>query len=148
MKREYSAGGIVLNKGKVLMIKNAALRDPKKAYWGFPKGHIDRGEKSNVAALREIREETKIEAEIVKKLGDSQYIFTRSGEKVFKQVVYYLLKYKSGEIQPQELEVLEVKWFEPEEAMELLSFKKDQEFLVKALKYAEGKGQETTLSNE
>ncbi len=151
MKREFSAGGIVLRQSqdklswKVLLIKNAALRDPKKAYWGFPKGHIDKGEKSDTAALREIKEETGIEAEIVKKLGDSQYIFTRNGEKIFKLVVYYLLKYKSGEIQPQELEVLEVKWFEPAEAMELLSFKKDKEFLVKALKEAEGRTRGTTL---
>ena len=121
------------------MIKNAALRDPKKAYWGFPKGHIDPGENSRDAALREIKEETKIEAEIVGKLGDSQYVFTRSGEKIFKLVVYYLLRYLSGEIKPQELEVLEVKWFDPEEAMERLSFKKDKEFLVKALKEAEGR---------
>lgn len=143
MKREFSAGGIVLRQAQdkfskksweVLLIKNAALRDPKKAYWGFPKGHIDKGEKSSDAALREIKEETGIEAEIVKKLGDSQYVFTRSGEKVFKVVVYYLLKYISGEIKPQDLEVLEVKWFDPEEALELLSFKKDREFLQKALK--------------
>lgn len=135
MKREYSAGGIVLNNGQVLLIKNAAMRDPNKAYWGFPKGHINEGEKSNEAALREITEETGIMAEVVKKLGDSQYVFTRSGEKVFKQVVYYLLKYISGEIRPQESEVLEVRWFDPEEAMELLSFKKDKEFLQKALKF-------------
>ena len=138
MKREYSAGGIVLNNGKVLLIKNAALRDPKKAYWGFPKGHIDPGESSKEAAVREIKEETKIGAEIVSKLGESQYVFTRSGEKVVKHVVYYLLKYKYGEIEAQELEVLEVKWFDPEEAMGLLSFKKDQEFLRQALKVTHG----------
>ena len=133
MKREFSAGGIVLNNGKVLLIKNAALRDPKKAYWGFPKGHINPGEKSSGAALREIKEETGIEAEIVKKLGDSRYVFTKGGEKVFKVVVYFLLKYISGEIKPQDLEVLEVKWIDPERALGLLSFKKDQEFLQKAM---------------
>jgi len=123
-----------LNNGKVLLIKNAALRDPKKAYWGFPKGHIDPGENSREAALREIKEETKIEAEIIGKLGESQYVFTRSGERIVKHVDYYLLKYKSGDEQAQELEVLEVKWFDPSEAMELLSFKKDQDFLRQALK--------------
>jgi 8-oxo-dGTP pyrophosphatase MutT (NUDIX family) len=138
MKREYSAGGIVLHNGKVLMIKNAALRDPKKAYWGFPKGHIDPGENSRDAAVREIKEETRIEAEIIGKLGESQYVFSRSGERIVKHVDYYLFKYRSGEIQPQELEVLEVKWFDPEEAMELLSFKKDQEFLQQALKVSHG----------
>lgn len=138
MKREYSAGGIVLNNGKVLMIKNAALRDPKKAYWGFPKGHIDQGENSRDAALREIKEETKITAEIVGKLGESQYVFTRSGERIVKHVDYYLLRYKSGDVQAQELEVLEVKWFDPKEAMDQLSFKKDKEFLQQALKIFHG----------
>lgn len=134
MTREFSAGGIVLKNGQVLLIKNAALRDPKKAYWGFPKGHIHEGEKSADAAIREIKEETGIEAEIVKKLGDSRYIFTKDGEKIFKVVVYFQLKYISGELKAQDLEVLEVKWIEPEEALKILSFKKDKEFLEEALK--------------
>lgn len=134
MKREFSAGGIVLKDGKVLLIKNAAMRDPKKAYWGFPKGHIQEGEKSEEAAVREIKEETGIETEIVKKLGDSRYVFTKEGQKVFKVVVYFLLRYVSGEPKPQELEVLALGWFEQKEALTMLSFKKDQEFLQKAIK--------------
>lgn len=134
MKREFSAGGIVLKGGKVLLIKNAALRDPSKAYWGFPKGHIQEREKSDEAAIREIKEETGIKTEIVKKLGDSRYVFTKDGEKVFKVVVYFQLKYISGEIKAQDLEILEVKWVDPEEALKLLSFKKDREFLQKALR--------------
>lgn len=133
MSREYSAGGIVLKEGKVLLIKNAALRDPKKAYWGFPKGHIEPGESSKDAAVREIEEETKIKAEIISKLGESQYVFKRSGEHVVKHVVYFLLKYISGDELAQELEVLEVKWFNPEEAMEVLSFDKDKQMLKLAL---------------
>lgn len=133
MTREFSAGGIVLKEGQVLLIKNAALRDPKKAYWGFPKGHINSGEKSEAAAVREIKEETDIEAKVVKKLGDSRYIFTKDGEKVFKVVVYFLLRYVSGEPKPQDLEVLELNWYDPEEALKLLSFKKDKEMLEQAL---------------
>lgn len=134
MTREFSAGGIVLKKGLVLLIKNAAMRDPKKAYWGFPKGHINNGEKSEEAAVREIKEETGIEAKVIKKLGDSRYIFTKDGEKVFKVVVYFLLEYVSGEPKPQDLEVLELNWYEPEEALKLLSFQKDKDMLEKALK--------------
>jgi 8-oxo-dGTP diphosphatase len=133
VKREFSAGGIVLKAGKVLLIKNAALRDPKKAYWGFPKGHINAGEKSEEAAIREIKEETGIEAKLVKKLGDSSYIFTKNGEKIFKNVVYFLFDYISGEPEPQELEVLEVKFFDPEEALNILSFQKDKQFLKQAV---------------
>lgn len=134
MNREFSAGGIVLKKGQVLLIKNAALRDPKKAYWGFPKGHINSGEKSEEAAVREIKEETGIETEIIKKLGDSRYVFTKEGEKVFKVVVYFLLRYVSGKPKPQDLEVLELNWYDPEKAFELLSFQKDKDMLEKALK--------------
>lgn len=133
MNREFSAGGIVLKDGQVLLIKNAAMRDKNKAYWGFPKGHINPGEKSEQAALREIKEETGVEAEIVKKLGDSRYIFTKKGEKIFKVVVYFELKFVSGEIKAQDLEVLDVKWVDPKEALILLSFKKDQDFLKQVM---------------
>lgn len=136
MIREFSAGGIVFNKdGKVLLISNAALRDPKKAYWGFPKGHIEKQEKSEQAALREVEEETGIKSEIIKKLGDSSYVYTRDGEKVFKLVVMFLMKYVSGEIKHQPEELLDAKWVRVEEALEKLSFKKDREFLEKGIKY-------------
>lgn len=135
MTREFSAGGIVLNDGKVLLIKNAAMRDKNKAYWGFPKGHIQEGEKSEETALREVEEETGLKVKIIKKLGDSRYIFTKEREKIFKVVVYFLLRYISGELKPQNLEVLEVKWVDIDDALGLLAFKKDQEFLKKALHF-------------
>lgn len=133
MNRQFSAGGIVFKDGQVLLIKNAALRDPSKSYWGFPKGHLEEGESSKQAAVREIKEETGIEVEIISKLGESKYMFTFEGAKVFKSVAVFLMKYFSGELVPQEGEVLDVKWFSPEEAQNLLSFSKDREFLKKAL---------------
>lgn len=136
MKREFSAGGIVFNNlGQVLLINNAAMRDPKKSYWGFPKGHIDPGEKSEDAALREVEEETGIKAEIIKKLGDNGYVYQRDGEKVFKLVIIFLMKYVSGEVKYQQEELLDAKWVSIEEALGKLSFKKDVEFLKKALEY-------------
>lgn len=110
------------------------MMDPSKSYWGFPKGHIDPDEKSEQAALREVKEETGIEAKIVKKLGDSRYIYTRGEERVFKVVVMFLMEHISGEIKYQEEELLDAKWVNPEEALEKLSFKKDKDFLNKALK--------------
>lgn len=129
MKKEFSAGGIVLKGNKVLLIKNAALRDPNKAYWGFPKGHINEGESAEDAAVREIKEETGVEAEIVKKLGESAYVFTKEGEQIAKTVTYFLLVYTGGDIKAQDLEVLETGWYGLKEALGMLSFKKDQEFL-------------------
>ena len=67
----------------------------------LPKGLVDPGEKPLEAALREVREETGITAVSITKLGDSKYAYVRSwsdGEKVFKIVSFYLLRYESGRI--------------------------------------------------
>ncbi len=134
-KREFSAGGVVLNgKGQVLLIHNMALRDPNKSYFGFPKGHIDKEESSKDAAIREVKEEVGLEVEVVEKIGESKYIFTKNGEKVFKVVVMFLMKAKEGELKVLEEELIGAQWFSPEEALEKLSFKQDKELLKKALK--------------
>jgi len=133
MKREFSAGGIVFNKGQVLLIKVAAMQDSTTKYWEFPKGHIDPGESSKDAVVREIKEETGVQAEILEKIGDSKYTFTFKGEKIFKVVVFFLMKYLSGEIRPNDGEIEEVKWFDPEEALKILSFTADKLLLKKAI---------------
>lgn len=133
MIRQFSAGAIVFKNGKVLLIKNKSIKDKKISFWGFPKGHLEKGEKSRDAALRELKEETGIEAEIVEKVGDSKYVFTQNGEKIFKVVVIFLMEYKSGEGKPQLAEIDEVLWVDPKEALELLIFKNDKELLKKAL---------------
>ena len=139
MKREFSAGGIVFKDNQVLLISNAAMRDPKKAYWGFPKGHIEQGEKGIEAAVREVKEETGIEAVVLEKLGESKYVFTKNDEKIFKIVPYFLMEYVSGELKKQDLEILEVMWVDPEEALKRLSFSQDKAFLKKALEIKNGK---------
>lgn len=134
MKREFSSGGIVFNsKGQVLLINNAALKDPTKSYWGFPKGHLNPGESSKQAALREIKEETALETEIISKVGDSKYTFTLGNEKIFKVVTIFLMKHLSGDIKIQAAELLDAKWFTPAEAFQKLSFSNDKTLLKKAL---------------
>ncbi len=133
MIRQFSAGAVVFRDGKVLLIKNKSIKGKKVTFWGFPKGHIDKGESSKDAALRELKEETGIEAEIIRKAGDSKYMFTLSGEKIFKVVVVFLMKYKSGEAKPQLEEIDEVLWLKPEEALNKLSFKNDKILLQKAI---------------
>lgn len=134
MKREFSAGGIVFNnEGQVLLINNAALRNPKKSYWGFPKGHIDPGESSKDAAIREVKEETGLDVEIIQKIGDSKYTFTFEGEKIFKVVIMFLMKKVGGEIKVQEEELLGAEWVSSEDALTKLSFPKDKELFKLAI---------------
>jgi 8-oxo-dGTP pyrophosphatase MutT (NUDIX family) len=129
MKREFSAGGIVFNSsGQVLLTQNSSNH-----YWGFPKGMIDKGESSKEAALREVKEEGGVEANIIQKVNDSKFIYTRNGEKVFKNVTYYLMEYLSGDPKDHDFEVSEAGFYHVSEALEKLSFKSDKDLLHQAL---------------
>ena len=139
MKREFSAGGIIFNnKSQVLLINNAAMRNPNKSYWGFPKGHIDPKESSQDAAVREIREETGLGVTVVSKIGDSKYVFQVNGEKIFKVVIMFLMEAKNDEVSIQQEELIDAAWFEPEEALSKLSFPADKTLLKKALEIRNG----------
>jgi 8-oxo-dGTP pyrophosphatase MutT (NUDIX family) len=128
MKREFSAGGIVFNEGKVLLTKHS-----QNHHWSFPKGLIDPGQTTEEAALREVREEGGVEAEIIGKVGYSKYVYTFNDEKIFKVVTYFLMKYLSGDISDHDFEVEESGWYEPEEALKQLTFSQDKSLLKKAL---------------
>ncbi len=135
MKREFSAGGIVFNdKGRVLLAKHS-----QNHYWGFPKGLIDPGQTTKEAALREVKEEGGVEAEIIEKVGGSKYIYTFGGERIFKVVTIFLMKYLSGDPKNHDWEMEDAGWFEPQEALKTLSFSNDKLLLKKALEIWNGR---------
>ena len=103
---------------------------------------MDAGERPEQTALREVREETGVEAALVGKLGDIKYVYTRSwagSERVFKVVSFYLLRYESGkvgEIAPEmRIEVRRVEWIALEDAPRQLAYKGEREIAAKALDY-------------
>ena len=126
MKREFSAGGVLLKDGEVLLILNPS------GVWTFPKGNIEKGEKPEDTAVREVLEETGIEGKIEAYLGDISYWYVLKGEKVFKRVSYYLMRYLSGEPRPS-WEVRDARFFSSQEAGRLLKYKGDKEIFQKAL---------------
>ncbi|OGE28310.1 hypothetical protein A2867_04820 [Candidatus Daviesbacteria bacterium RIFCSPHIGHO2_01_FULL_40_11] len=129
MKREFSAGGIVFNsQGQVLLTKHS-----QNKHWSFPKGLIDPGQTSEEAALREVREEGGVEAEILGRVGYSKYVYTLGGEKIFKVVTYFLMKYLSGDPKDHDWEVEEAGWYEPDQALKQLTFSQDKKLLQQAL---------------
>lgn len=129
MKREFSAGGIVFNsEGKILVTQHS-----QNKHWSFPKGWIDEGESPEQAALREVKEEGGVVSEIVSKLGSNKYVYTLEGEKIFKIVTYFLMKYKSGDPKDHDWEVSEANWYTPEDAFKQLTFSQDKGLLKKAL---------------
>ncbi len=158
--REFSAGGVVLRKQDnawwvaaiELPVATDTIPDPAKRavrakpkpVLCLPKGLIDPGEKALEAALREVREETGIIAVPITKLGDIKYVYARSwgdGERVFKIVSFYLLRYESGEIDnitdDMRIEVGRAKWVQLKDAPQLLAYSGEKQMARKALEYAE-----------
>jgi len=117
----------------------AAIRPAGKpeGTWALPKGLIGPGERAELTALREVTEETGVEATPVEKLGDVRYVYTWAGERVFKVVSFFLLRYRSGRLGdiPAEHahEVAEARWLPLEEAPQLLAYKGEREMAAKAL---------------
>ena len=98
MRREFSAGGVLVRQmaGRSWL---AAIRPGGKpeGVWALPKGLIE-GESPEATALREIEEETGCRGRLVGKLGDVRYVYTCAGERIFKVVSFFLVRYAGGRL--------------------------------------------------
>ena len=138
MEREFSAGGVLIRRfrGRWWL---AAIRPGGRpdGVWALPKGNIGPGEDPEATAVREVAEETGVEAVSTGKLGDVRYVYTRGGKRIFKVVSFYLLRYRRGRIDnvPEAFrhEVDVARWLPLEEAPRLLAYKSERELAEKAL---------------
>ena len=136
--KEYSAGGIVYKKenGEVKWLVTQHSQNTK---WSFPKGLIGdkkNGEKKEESALREVKEEGGIKAEIVfDKPFVNEYFYFFNKQRIFKTVYFFLMKYLSGDIKDHDFEVSEAKWLSEEEVLKTLSFPADKKMFLEATKF-------------
>jgi 8-oxo-dGTP pyrophosphatase MutT (NUDIX family) len=144
MRREFSAGGVVVRREGAGWVM-AAIRPGGRpeGLWALPKGQIDEGESGEVTAVREVAEETGVQARSLGKLGDVKYWFNWQGERVFKVVSFFLLAYEGGELGaiPEAFrhEVEEARWLPLEEAPKLLAYRGEKDMAAQALeRLAEG----------
>jgi 8-oxo-dGTP pyrophosphatase MutT (NUDIX family) len=114
----------------------------QKPVLALPKGLVDPGEKPLETALREVYEETGVTADLITKLADIKYVYTRTwsdGERVFKIVSFYLMCYRSGrinQISPEmRIEVARALWVSLAEAPKLLAYKGEKQMAQRALDY-------------
>jgi 8-oxo-dGTP pyrophosphatase MutT (NUDIX family) len=136
VKREFSAGGVVVRNLRGGW-RLAAIRPAgKDDVWALPKGLIGRGEKAADTAVREVAEEAGLEVDVVEKLGDVRYVYTWKGERIFKVVSFFLMRWRRGRlgaIPTMVHEVAETRWLPLEEAPRLLSYKGEREMAGRAL---------------
>ena len=106
---ETSAGGLVVDQhGRAALIARANRRG--QLLWSLPKGHLEKGESLEDAAVREISEETGITGRVVAPLGVIDFYFTAPDRRVQKTVHHYLLRAESGELSAADMEVDDVDW--------------------------------------
>ena len=134
MIEAVSCGGVVIFRGKILLLYKNYMN--KSDGWVLPKGTVEDGEEYTETALREVLEESGVEATIMKYIGSSSYRFTIPDDVVEKEVHWYLMIADSYYSKPQREEYfVDSGYYKYHEAYHLLKFSNEKQILEKA--YAE-----------
>jgi 8-oxo-dGTP pyrophosphatase MutT (NUDIX family) len=136
--RKFSAGGVVVRRmhGRSWV---AAIRPRSRppGHWALPKGLVDPGERAVETAVREVHEETGLEARVVRKLNDARYVYTRNGMRIFKVVSYWLMHPVAGRLgaidEAMRIEVDEARWLPLEDAPAALAYRSEKALVATLL---------------
>jgi len=138
MRREFSAGGVLVRRMRGRWYV-AVIRPGGKpqGVWALPKGGIGPGEDPGATAVREVEEETGARGRLNRKLGDVRYVYTWDGERIFKVVSFFLVRWSGGrlgDIAPEfAVEVAEVRWLPLEDAPRLLAYGGERDMATRAI---------------
>ena len=131
MIEAVSCGGVVIHHSKILLL----YKNYKNRYegWVLPKGTVEPGETHEETALREVKEESGADADIVEYVGKNSYSFTVPEDKVEKDVHWYLMRGRSYYSKPQAEEYFrDSGYYKYHEAIHLLKFDNEREIMEKA----------------
>lgn len=140
---EVSAGGFVISKSDPNQVAlMARFNRGGKLEWCIPKGHLEKNETSEQAALREVFEETGLEAEIIAELGEVNYQFIQDGSKISKTVHVYLMQQTGGELSFEHdphKEASELEWVQVSELLARLSHGNEKRIAKMAIELIEAR---------
>ncbi|HSJ49969.1 MAG TPA: NUDIX hydrolase [Actinomycetota bacterium] len=134
-RAEVSAGGVVYREGdRGVEICLAARRTRRGSLaWGLPKGAVEPDETAEAAALREVREETGLVAEIERDLGTTRYFYVWEGVRVRKRVTFFLMRAVGGDVADHDDEMEDVRWFALGRAPKRTTYKGEREMVERAV---------------
>lgn len=126
MKKEKSCGTIIIENNKVLLIQQTDNA------WGFPKGHVENNEKEQETAIRETKEETNLDVEII---SNKKYIINyKINNEIDKEVVFFLAKKTSDKIKKQDEEIKNIKWVDLNQAFDIITYENTKNLYKEVLK--------------
>jgi 8-oxo-dGTP diphosphatase len=134
-RSQVSAGGVAYRRQDD-HIEVVLISVGERGRWQLPKGMIDEAESIEAAAMREVREETGLETEMIRSIDKVEYWFYSKsgvrGVRFHKVVHFYLLQCLSGDVRDHDDEVNEARWFEINEAIEALTFPNEKNIVQQA----------------
>lgn len=137
VRDQVSSGGVVFRKtGDPARTEIAIISVGPQRRWQLPKGMVDAGEKPEVTAVREAREEAGVDTRIKGHIETIEYWYAglEGGIRVrfHKHVHFYLLEYVSGDTRDHDAEVNEARWIPIEEAFSQLAFEGERRVVERA----------------
>ncbi len=127
MKKEKSCGILVFDEDKVLVVFH------NLGHYGFPKGHVEKGETEEETAIREVKEKTNCDAKIIP--GFREVITYSPKPNVMKDVVFFIGEPLTKDLKPQEEETSDVFFLNAKDALKMITHEDERKILEKAIKY-------------
>lgn len=130
---ETSAGGLVVDADRQWAVLIGRLDRHGRLQWSLPKGHIEDGESAGETAVREVKEETGITAQVLNLLGTIDYWFVAERKRIHKTVHHFILTATGGELSDEDIEVTEVAWVPLAELNDTLIYADERKLVHLAL---------------